>query len=98
VKAPPQQVSSQVPSTTLMSSTAPVALTDAWDNALERLRVIQQGLSGVANPLPSVQRVSRLDAELLDAELVVLLREPINKALHAVVRRLVHCYFELTPS
>jgi peroxin-2 len=66
-------------------SSASTALAAAWDNASGRLSEINEEISRFASPLSSVQRVNRLDAELLDTELVVLLRDPVTKSLASIV-------------
>jgi peroxin-2 len=67
-----------------MSDTAPTSWTAAWNDARPRIQEIQQELANSVSPSPRVLRVGQLDAELLDAELVQLLREPISKALTLV--------------
>jgi peroxin-2 len=58
----------------------------AWDAAQPRLQSIQDVLSSPAFPRPNprIIRVGQLDAELLDAELVHILTEPVSKALGTV--------------
>ncbi|KAG2077282.1 hypothetical protein BDR04DRAFT_1001491 [Suillus decipiens] len=55
----------------------------AWDAAQPRLHSIQHVLASPAFPgqKPRIIRVGQLDAELLDAELVHILTEPVSKAL-----------------
>ncbi|KAJ7276540.1 Pex12 amino terminal region-domain-containing protein [Mycena haematopus] len=52
----------------------------AWDSAQTRLVEIR-ALTGNYGVLPRAIRVGKLDAELLDQELVQLLQDPISKAL-----------------
>lgn len=49
----------------------------AWDNARPRLDNVFQPLS----QLTSISRVGQLDTELLDSELVEVLRQPLSKAI-----------------
>ena len=54
----------------------------AWDAAEPRLTTIRTTLeSGVRGPEARNLRVGQLDSELLDQELLQLLREPIYKSL-----------------
>lgn len=58
----------------------------AWDAAQPRLHSIQDALASPGCPTqnPRIIRVGQLDAELLDAELVHILTEPVSKALATV--------------
>ncbi|KAG2156190.1 Pex12 amino terminal region-domain-containing protein [Suillus clintonianus] len=58
----------------------------AWDAAQPRLHSIQDALASpeFPRPNPRIIRVGQLDAELLDAELVHILTEPVSKALATV--------------
>jgi peroxin-2 len=58
----------------------------AWDAAQPRLHSIQNVLASPTFPVPNsrIIRVGQLDAELLDAELVHILTEPVSKALATV--------------
>ncbi|KIK37641.1 hypothetical protein CY34DRAFT_810130 [Suillus luteus UH-Slu-Lm8-n1] len=58
----------------------------AWDAAQPRLHSIQNVLASPIFPAPNprIIRVGQLDAELLDAELVHILTEPVSKALATV--------------
>lgn len=58
----------------------------AWDAAQPRLHSIQNALASPTFPVPNprIIRVGQLDAELLDAELVHILTEPVSKALATV--------------
>ncbi|KAG1815544.1 Pex12 amino terminal region-domain-containing protein [Suillus subaureus] len=58
----------------------------AWDAAQPHLHSIQDVLASPAFPRPNprIIRVGQLDAELLDAELVHILTEPVSKALATV--------------
>jgi peroxin-2 len=64
-----------------MGDPAPTAWQQAWNNAQPRLAAISEAASSYDSPAPRILRVGQLDAELLDAELVRILREPIEKAL-----------------
>ncbi|KAH9006935.1 hypothetical protein EDB86DRAFT_2769968, partial [Lactarius hatsudake] len=44
----------------------------------------EQSLAGTVSPTPRILRVGQLDAELLDVELVNLLRDPLSKAVGLV--------------
>lgn len=63
-------------------------MTESWEEIWERsqpsLEAIRNSVSSLAFPSPRVLRVSQLDAESLDTELVQLLQEPITKALSVV--------------
>ena len=63
-------------------------MTESWEEIWERsqssLEAIRNSVSTLTSPAPRVLRVSQLDAESLDAELVHLLQEPITKALSVV--------------
>ena len=63
-------------------------MTESWEEIWERsqssLEAIRNSVSTLTLPTPRVLRVSQLDAESLDAELVQLLQEPIAKALSVV--------------
>lgn len=62
-----------------------VALEDAWNAAEPRLRQVQAALlSDRKVNSPHAGRVTQLDAELLDQELVQLLLEPIRTALSSI--------------
>jgi peroxin-2 len=67
-----------------MSDVAPTAWQRAWDNAQPRLAAINETISSYESPTSRVLRVGQLDAELLDAELVQILREPIAKSLSLI--------------
>jgi len=57
----------------------------AWDAAAPRLTAIRTTLEGTARgPEARNPRVGQLDSELLDQELLQLLREPINKSLNII--------------
>ncbi|KAI9448147.1 Pex12 amino terminal region-domain-containing protein [Lactarius indigo] len=55
-----------------------------WDHSQPMLGDAEQSLAGTASPTPRILRVGQLDAELLDVELVNLLRDPLSKALGLV--------------
>jgi peroxin-2 len=53
-----------------------------WDEAQPTLRNAERSLASTSTPVASrIIRVGQLDAELLDAELVNLLRDPLSKSL-----------------
>ena len=61
-----------------------------WNDSRPQLVSIQQSLAGRQHVTSRVMRVGKLDAELLDQELVQVLQDPLAKALSVVnVRR--HC-------
>ncbi|KAI9063169.1 peroxisomal biogenesis factor 2 [Trametes sanguinea] len=68
-----------------MSSTSPLDPQQSWQNAWNhaRHRIPELAAEVAAAPSPSarITRVGQVDAELLDAELVQLLKEPLAKAL-----------------
>ncbi|KAH8976629.1 hypothetical protein EDB86DRAFT_1654568 [Lactarius hatsudake] len=55
-----------------------------WDRAQPVLANAEQSLAGTVSPTPRIFRVGQLDAELLDVELVNLLRDPLSKAVGLV--------------
>ncbi|KAH9179818.1 Pex12 amino terminal region-domain-containing protein [Lactarius sanguifluus] len=55
-----------------------------WDRARPMLGNAEQSLAGTVSPTPRILRVGQLDAELLDVELVNLLRDPLSKAVGLV--------------
>ena len=57
---------------------------EIWEKSQSTLETIRDSVSTLSFPTPRVLRVSQLDAESLDSELVQLLQEPITKALSAV--------------
>lgn len=62
--------------------TLPAFWQQAWDLAEPRLTTIRTSLEGTARgPEARNLRVGQLDSELLDQELLQLLREPIYKSL-----------------
>lgn len=67
-------------------------MTESWEEIWERsqssLEAIRDSVSTLISPTSRVLRVSQLDAESLDSELVQLLQEPITKALSVVNVRL----------
>ena len=56
----------------------------AWNNAQPALSSIRDSLSLSTSPNARILRVGQVDSELLDQELVLLLQEPLNKALALV--------------
>jgi peroxin-2 len=63
----------------------------AWDAAQPRLHSIRDAIASQECPQPNsrIIRVGQLDAELLDAELVHILTEPVSKALAIINVRLL---------
>jgi len=57
---------------------------DAWKAAQARLVAIAESIKSSPSPSTRILRVGQLDSELLDYQLVQLLREPISKALSLV--------------
>lgn len=57
---------------------------EIWEKSQSSLEAIRNSVSTLTSPTPRVLRVGQLDAELLDTELVQLLREPIANALSVV--------------
>ena len=55
-----------------------------WDSAQPKLAEIQASLSKIKLENPRIIRVGQLDSELLDQELVQLLKEPIDKAMSLI--------------
>lgn len=78
-----------------MSSTASTSRSTwqtLWDEAQPTLEDIQQTYAQRNSPAPRISRVGKLDAELLDQELVQVLQEPLLKALNLInVRRPLYC-------
>ena len=67
-----------------------------WDRAQPVLSNAEQSLASTASPVPRILRVGQLDAELLDVELVSLLRDPLSKALGLVnVHQSLFCAVDL---
>lgn len=67
-----------------------------WDRAQPMLGNAEQSLEGKVSPASRILRVGQLDAELLDVELVNLLRDPLSKALGLVnVHQSSFCAVEL---
>jgi len=75
-------------------------MTESWEEIWERsqssLEAIRDSVSTLTSPAPRVLRVSQLDAESLDSELVQLLQEPITKALSVVNVCLCSLFFSKT--
>jgi peroxin-2 len=57
---------------------------EAWNRAQPRLSSIRNRLNPHDSPDPRIMRVGQLDSELLDQELVQLLKEPLNSALSLI--------------
>lgn len=66
------------------SSSSYAAWQRVWDESQARLSSIRESLTQEATPTPRVTRVGKLDAELLDQELVQVLQDPLAKALALV--------------
>jgi hypothetical protein len=63
----------------------PTSWQQLWDHAQSTLSNAEQSLASTSSPVASrILRVGQLDAELLDVELVNLLRDPLSKALGLV--------------
>ncbi|KZS97782.1 hypothetical protein SISNIDRAFT_436411 [Sistotremastrum niveocremeum HHB9708] len=56
----------------------------AWERAQPRLRAISEALPFFPVAQARLTRVGQLDAELLDTELIELLKQPISKALRLI--------------
>ena len=63
------------------SSTSYAAWQRIWDESQARLSSIRESLHDGPMPTSRVTRVGKLDAELLDQELVQVLQDPLAKAL-----------------
>ena len=66
------------------SSAIPSSWHQAWEKAQPQLQRIRESLAASPNPSPRTIRVGQLDAELLDQELVQLLKDPLVKALSLI--------------
>lgn len=66
------------------SSSSQASWEKIWNDSQFQLAAIRQSLAGEQNPIPRVMRVGKLDAELLDQELVQVLEDPLSKALSVV--------------
>src|SRR6266702_7975558 len=67
-----------------------------WDRAQPILGNAEQSLASTVSPTPRILRVGQLDSELLDVELVNILRDPLSKALGLVnVYQSLFCAAEL---
>lgn len=63
------------------SSSGNTSLWDiAWSEMQPNLSSLRSTIASWPRPTPRILRVGQLDAELLDQELVNLLKEPVNKA------------------
>lgn len=63
----------------------PTSWQQQWDDAQSTLTNAERSLASTSSPVASgILRVGQLDAELLDVELVNLLRDPLSKALGLV--------------
>jgi peroxin-2 len=56
----------------------------AWETAQPRLSALRDTFLSSKSPNSRVLRVGQLDAELLDQELVTILKEPLERALSLV--------------
>ncbi len=71
--------------------TQPASWQQLWDDAQSTLSNAERSLASTTSPVASrILRVGQLDAELLDIELVNLLRDPLSKALGLVNVRPPH--------
>ena len=61
----------------------------AWNEARSRLEDIQHSGGSGVSVFPRITRVGKLDAELLDQELVQVLQEPLTKAMNMISVRYV---------
>jgi hypothetical protein len=65
--------------------TEPTSWQQLWDQAQSTLSNAERSLTSTTSPVASrILRVGQLDAELLDVELVNLLRDPLSNALGLV--------------
>lgn len=65
--------------------TQPTSWQRQWDDAQLTLNNAERSLASTSSPVTShILRVGQLDAELLDVELVNILRDPLSKALGLV--------------
>ena len=55
-----------------------------WNEARPTLEEIRHSVGDGVPPAPRITRVGKLDAELLDQELVQVLQEPLAKALNLI--------------
>jgi peroxin-2 len=60
------------------------SLQQAWELAQPKLVAIHNSLNFQGSPTPRIIRVGQLDSELLDQELVQVLKEPLNKAISLI--------------
>ncbi len=71
-----------------MSNAHPEALDvswqNAWNTAQQDISRIRADIASAPPPDPRITRVGKVDAELLDTELVQLLKEPLTRALSLV--------------
>ena len=82
---PRESVQYSSTATTLTVMTQPTSWQQLWDQAQSTLSNAERSLASTSSPVTSrVLRVGQLDAELLDIELVNLLRDPLSKALGLV--------------
>lgn len=87
--SPPSPASTPTPCLSCsMTSVLPHQAThswqDAWNSAQDTIARIRADATSSSSPAPRVTRVGKVDAELLDAELVHLLKEPLTKAMNLV--------------
>jgi peroxin-2 len=66
----------------------PTSWQELWDRAQPTLSHAEQFVASTRSPASRILRVGQLDAELLDVELVNLLRDPLSKALGLVSVRI----------
>ncbi|KZT19272.1 hypothetical protein NEOLEDRAFT_1142287 [Neolentinus lepideus HHB14362 ss-1] len=65
----------------MSASDLPSPWQQAWVDAHAKFQIARDALTTGDAPTPRVLRVGQLDAELLDAELLHMLQDPLNKAL-----------------
>ena len=68
----------------LLATMSSSVLEAVWNSAKPKLSEIRALLAKGKRENPRIIRVGQLDSELLDQELVQLLKEPINKALSLI--------------
>lgn len=70
------------------SSSSSSSSADSWNRIWEQsqpaLHSIHSSLNQQPSPTPRVTRIGKLDAELLDQELVQVLQDPLNKTISLI--------------
>lgn len=64
-----------------MSNNAGSFWQQSWIDAQPTLEAVERRLASITKGLPRVIRVGQLDAELLDQELLAVLKQPISTSL-----------------